>query len=55
MEFCEHCDDETAHLVTIELRSESATGENTAYSREPYRLSECRQCGADAAIRMNDA
>lgn len=55
MEFCEPCESETPHAVQIELRSESKTGENAAFSREPYRVSECRSCGETTAIRMNDA
>lgn len=55
MEFCEPCESETPHAVQIELRSESKSGENAAFSREPYRVSECRSCGEITAIRMNDA
>lgn len=55
MEFCEACDDEVPHAVQIELRFESESSENAAFSREPYRVSECRSCGETNAIRMNDA
>jgi len=55
MEFCPRCDNETPHNVEIELRSETTTGENAAYSREPYRVSECDTCGDVSATRMNDA
>ena len=55
VEFCDRCDAETQHAVQIELRSESKTGKNVAFSREPYRVSECGDCGDVTAIRMNDA
>lgn len=55
IEFCESCEDETAHSVQIELVSESKTGENAEFSREPYRVSECNGCGTTTSIRMNDA
>lgn len=54
-EFCDHCETETPHSVQIQVRSESATGENVAFSREPYRVSECDGCGTVTALRMNDA
>lgn len=55
IELCDNCETETPHAVQIELRSESTTGENVAFSREPYRVSECHDCGDVSAIRMNDA
>jgi hypothetical protein len=55
MELCDRCDAETPHAVQIELRSESKTGKNVAFSREPYRVSECSDCGFITATRMNDA
>lgn len=55
MEYCKSCDAEMLHDVQIELRSESKTGENAAYSREPYRVTECNDCGLVTAVRMNDA
>lgn len=54
-ESCETCGRETLHNVSIELKVESKTGKNVAYSREPYRLSTCRVCGAERSIRMNNA
>jgi hypothetical protein len=54
-EACETCGRETPHDVSIDLRIESRTGENVAYSREPYRVSTCRICGAERSIRMNNA
>jgi hypothetical protein len=54
-ERCEACGRETGHEVSIELRTESRTGQNVAYSREPYRVSTCRICGAERSIRMNNA
>ncbi|MFB6137717.1 MAG: hypothetical protein ABEJ42_05175 [Halobacteriaceae archaeon] len=54
-ERCEECAAETAHAVSVELRTESAESENAQFSREPYRVSECRACGATRARRMNNA
>jgi ribosomal protein L40E len=54
-ESCENCGRETLHTVSIQLRTESRTGENVAYSREPYRVSACRVCGSERSIRMNNA
>ncbi|MUV60426.1 hypothetical protein [Halobacterium sp. CBA1126] len=52
---CPTCGTETPHAVAIELRTESAGGENAAFSREPYRVATCRECGAVRVERMNDA
>jgi len=54
-EFCERCDRETPHAVRIELRTESSRSRNAAFSREPYRVSECRNCGHRTDLRMNNA
>jgi hypothetical protein len=54
-EACEHCDESTPHDVTIEIQTESKKQENTEFSREPYRVTECLECGETAAKRMNDA
>lgn len=54
-ERCERCDRETAHEVSIELRTESRKAENAEFSREPYRVATCRVCGVENAIRMNNA
>jgi hypothetical protein len=54
-ERCEHCGRETPHAVRIELRTESTRERNAAFSREPYRVSQCRDCGTETARRMNDA
>ncbi|MFB6218448.1 MAG: hypothetical protein ABEH77_04585 [Halobacteriaceae archaeon] len=52
---CAECGRETPHAVEIELRTESTTGENAAFSREPYRVRECRVCGTTTSRRMNNA
>ncbi|WP_279530380.1 DUF7835 family putative zinc beta-ribbon protein [Halospeciosus flavus] len=52
---CENCGQETAHSVSIELRTESSKSENAEFSREPYRVAECRACGTESATRMNNA
>lgn len=54
-EGCEACGIETQHRVEIQIRTESTTGENAAFSREPYRVTTCLQCGQETAIRMNNA
>ncbi len=54
-ESCERCGRETPHNVAVELKTESKTGNNVAYSREPYRISTCHVCGAERSIRMNNA
>ena len=54
-EFCEHCEHETPHAVSIELKTESSKSENAEFSREPYRVSECRLCGETTTTRMNNA
>lgn len=55
VEFCEACDEDVPHSVQIELRFENDASENAAYSREPYRVTECLDCGSVNAVRMNDA
>lgn len=55
LEYCDPCDADTPHAVQIELRSEARASENAAFSREPYRVSECKDCGSRTATRMNDA
>ncbi|MCD2200097.1 hypothetical protein LPA44_09320 [Halobacterium sp. KA-4] len=52
---CQNCGYETPHTVTVELRTESADDQNAAFSREPYRVATCRECGDVRAKRMNDA
>ena len=54
-EECEECRRETPHEVSVQILTESATPENAEYSREPYRVSECRVCGAQTVLRMNNA
>jgi hypothetical protein len=54
-EECEECRRETPHEVSVQILTESATPENAEYSREPYRVSECRVCGARTVLRMNNA
>lgn len=54
-EQCPSCNRETPHDVRIEIRTESNKRENAEYSREPYRVSECRDCGVTTSQRMNNA
>ena len=55
VEFCEACAAETLHEVRVELRTESAKPENAEFSREPYRVAACEDCGTEATTRMNNA
>ncbi|WP_299265864.1 hypothetical protein [Halorientalis sp.] len=54
-EECEECRRETPHEVSVQILTESAARKNAEYSREPYRVSECRVCSARTVLRMNDA
>lgn len=54
-ENCDDCGRETPHDVSVQILTESSSPENAEYSREPYRVSECRVCGAQTALRMNNA
>ncbi|MFC3956896.1 hypothetical protein [Halovivax cerinus] len=54
-EYCQECDLDTLHEVSVQLRTESTKTENAAFSREPYRVTECQRCGHRASQRMNNA
>lgn len=54
-ERCEHCGLETVHDVSVQIRTESCRQENAQFSREPYRVTECRKCGFRRSKRMNNA
>lgn len=54
-EYCELCETDTVHTVTVQLRTESTKNENAHYSREPYRMRKCRLCGHQESQRMNNA
>jgi hypothetical protein len=54
-ERCDNCGRETPHTVSVQIMTESSRPENAEYSREPYRVSECRVCGTQTALRMNNA
>ena len=53
-EWCEQCDRETHHDVSISIRTESTKPLNAQYSREPYRVSVCQVCGREQSVRMNN-
>jgi len=55
VEYCSQCGRETPHMVRVEIRTESTKPENAEFSREPYRLTRCRECGAETTLRMNNA
>jgi len=52
-ERCEVGGRETTHRVTIQIKTENAKADNAAFSREPYRVSECQVCGHRESRRMN--
>ena len=54
-ESCPSCDGETLHEVQVEIRTESEKEENAEFSREPYRVATCNECGTETATRMNNA
>ena len=54
-EKCGQCDGETLHEVRVEIRTESEKEENAEFSREPYRVVTCTECGQETATRMNNA
>jgi hypothetical protein len=41
--------------VRVEIRTESSKNENAEFSREPYRISVCAECGEETTMRMNNA
>jgi hypothetical protein len=54
-EECSQCGAVTPHTVRVEILTESTSGENVEFSREPYRVSECNVCGVTESVRMNNA
>ncbi|NKE36518.1 MULTISPECIES: DUF7835 family putative zinc beta-ribbon protein [Natronococcus] len=54
-EYCDRCESDTVHSVTIQIRTESSKQENMEFSREPYRISTCNRCGTQQSQRMNNA
>lgn len=54
-ESCPGCGRDTVHEVRVEIRTESDKEENAAFSREPYRVATCSDCGTERATRMNNA
>jgi hypothetical protein len=55
VEECVECGRERPHDVSIDILTERDREENAEFSREPYRITECRHCGASSRRRMNDA
>jgi hypothetical protein len=55
VEPCADCGRETAHQVSVEIRTESQKRENAEFSREPYRVATCLHCGSEETTRMNNA
>jgi hypothetical protein len=54
-EDCENCGRPTPHSVAVKILTESGKRRNAEFSREPYRVSECRRCGETTSRRMNNA
>lgn len=55
VEECDQCGTQQPHDVRVEILTESDDSENAAFSREPYRVSECTGCGTVTRMRMNNA
>ncbi|WP_049928797.1 DUF7835 family putative zinc beta-ribbon protein [Halopiger goleimassiliensis] len=54
-EYCDDCELETLHEISVQIRTESVKEENAQFSREPYRVKECQRCGNRSSQRMNNA
>lgn len=54
-EACNECGRDTPHEVSVQIRTESQKRENAEFSREPYRVTECKNCGETSSQRMNNA
>ncbi len=54
-EDCNACGRDTPHKVALKLLTESDKPENAKFSREPYRVSTCMNCGHETTLRMNNA
>nr|WP_083252755.1 hypothetical protein [Haladaptatus sp. W1] len=52
VEQCENCVSETPHSVSVELITESEKEMNAAFSRKPYRITECIRCGTKTRQRI---
>lgn len=52
---CATCGMTRPHKITIELLTESEQEANQKFSREPYRIAECRICGTATKLRLNNA
>ncbi|GAA0272652.1 DUF7835 family putative zinc beta-ribbon protein [Halobacterium noricense] len=55
VEQCSECGRERPHEVSIDILTESNDEQNAEFSREPYRVSECKACGTTTKTRMNNA
>lgn len=55
VEQCPECGREQPHEVSIDILTESNDEQNAEFSREPYRVAECKACGATTKTRMNNA
>jgi len=50
---CDDCERETPHEVHIEKRAENPESEMASASRQPYRVTECQNCGNETERRMD--
>ncbi|MFB6101239.1 MAG: hypothetical protein ABEJ73_01580 [Haloplanus sp.] len=53
-EYCDECGDEQPVEISIAIVTESPLEKHAEFSREPYRITECLNCGATTETRMND-
>lgn len=54
-EFCSACRTRTAHVASIDFLVENVDLENPNNSRQPYRVTECLECGAETRQRATNA
>lgn len=52
LEWCEYCDRETKHEVSLDLRTASSKNRNAEFARGPHRTTQCGECGAVVQSRM---
>lgn len=53
-EYCESCQCETRHSVSLIIVEEGSDDSDVRFSREPYRVTVCEQCGLETKMRLND-
>lgn len=54
VERCERCQEDHPHRVSLVILTENDQSENAGCSRQPYRGTECRNCGAETMERLSN-